>query len=184
MSQSKNLVLAEVAIATALAYVLSFFTINIANSFYLEFAVIPLTLLAIRRGFKWGITAGLLYGALTLITGQGGNMVLETALFQFLDGLIEYILAPCSLAFAALFIQNKVKIPMITVAASIAALFKYFWHFIAGGIFWSAWAPEGWNAWLFSAWSQGLSGVITAFVSSLVLVFLLKVTPQLLKAKK
>ena len=46
MSNSKVLELTETAIAAALALVLSFISINYAQVFYLELAVIPLLVLA------------------------------------------------------------------------------------------------------------------------------------------
>ena len=183
MSNSKVLPLAETAIIAALTYVLSLFTINIANSFYLEFAVIPVIFLALRRGIKWGLTAGLLYGLLILVTGQGGNMALGNPLLQYSDGVIEYILAPASLGIAGVFTSKKLTLPTVIWATLITALVKYFFHFIAGGLFWASYAPKGWNFWLFSLWSQGLSGLITAGVAVVVLILLYKITPKLFTAK-
>jgi Predicted membrane protein len=54
MSDSKVLELTETAIAAALALVLSFISINYAQVFYLELAVIPLLVLALRRGVFLG----------------------------------------------------------------------------------------------------------------------------------
>ena len=198
MSNSKILPLTETAIAAAVAFALSFLTINIAETFYLEFAVIPIILLSLRRGVRWGLAAGLIFSLLLFVTGRVSALPLNsmpsflTSIFaafpkdlrlpilQYSDGILEYFIAPISLAVAGFFKSHHLTATKVALAAVVASLVKYFFHFIAGGIFWGSYAPKGWNPWLFSFATQGLSGILTAIVAAIILVILYKSIPKLL----
>lgn len=181
MSHSKVLPIAETAIAAAVAFALSYLTIDIAETFYLEFAVIPIILLSLRRGARWGFVAGLLLSLLFFVSGKVISLPLKTPELQYLDGVIEYFLAPISLGIAGFFKSQKITTSKIIMASLVAALLKYFWHFIAGGIFWASYTPKGWNPWLFSLATQGISGIITAVAAAIILLIIFKSAPQIFK---
>ncbi|PCS00664.1 energy-coupled thiamine transporter ThiT [Lactococcus fujiensis] len=177
MSQSKVLPLAETAIFVALALILSLFSINYAQTFYLELTVIPLLLLAIRRGLIWGLIAGLLYGLLAIVLG-------EVTPLSFAQGFLEYIIAPISLGLAGLFNTKSSNKFRIVVCATLLGVFvKYFFHFIAGIVFWGQYAWKGWSVWLYSLVTQGISGLITAIAALIILGILYKAAPKLFIAK-
>lgn len=165
MSNSKTFLLAEIALFTALALILSLISINYAQTFYLELAVIPLVFLSIRRGFFAGLTAGLIYGILLIVLGQA-------TILTPVQAILEYIIAPMSLSIAG-FSRNK------TVLAAFSAIFlKYFWHFIAGIIFWGKYAWTGWSAWTYSLVTNGISALVTSIVCAILLVILFKNLPK------
>ncbi|MFZ2577757.1 MAG: energy-coupled thiamine transporter ThiT [Lactococcus hircilactis] len=173
MSNSKVLPLAETAIFVALALILSLFSINYAQTFYMELTVIPLLLLAIRRGLAWGLVAGLLYGLLAIVLG-------EVTPLSFAQGFLEYIIAPISLGLAGIFhTKNGSTFKTVIYATLLGVFVKYFFHFIAGIIFWGQYAWKGWSAWLYSLVTQGLSGILTALAALIILGLIYKASPKL-----
>lgn len=178
MSNSKVLELTETAIAAALALVLSFISINYAQVFYLELAVIPLLVLALRRGVFWGMTSGLLFGLLLIVLGQA-------TILTPIQALLEYIVAPISLGLAGVLRKkDSSQTRTIFAVAFLGVLIKYFWHFVAGVIFWGQYAWKGWGAIPYSFVVNGISGLATAALAALVLVLLSKSAPQIFQAKK
>lgn len=178
MSNSKALELTETAIAAALALILSFISLNYAQVFYLELAVIPLLVLALRRGIIWGMTGGLVFGLLLIVLGQA-------TVLTPIQTILEYIIAPVSLGFAGLLRQkNSSEVKTILTAVFLGVLVKYFWHFIAGVIFWGQYAWKGWGAIPYSLVANGISGLATAVLATLVLFLISKSAPQLFQSKK
>lgn len=103
--------------------------------------------------------------------------------------IIEYILAFGFAGFAGMY-SSKLKQSIrekeymksgriIIYASFLGTLMRYFWHFIAGVLFWGSFALWGMNPWLFSFVMNGLSGLATAIVTSVVLMLLLKINPTL-----
>ncbi|EKF52064.1 energy-coupled thiamine transporter ThiT [Lactococcus garvieae] len=178
MSNSKVLELTETAIAAALALVLSFISINYAQVFYLELAVIPLLVLALRRGVLWGMSGGLVFGLLLIVLGQA-------TVLTPVQTILEYIVAPVSLGLAGLLRQkDSSHSKTILAAVFLGVLIKYFWHFIAGVIFWGQYAWEGWGAIPYSLVANGVSGLVTAILAALVLLIIAKSAPQIFQGKK
>ncbi|MEY8458644.1 energy-coupled thiamine transporter ThiT [Lactococcus ileimucosae] len=178
MHHSKVLALTETAIAAAIALVLSFLSINYAQVFYLELAVIPLLILALRRGVLWGMSGGLVFGLLLIVLGQA-------TVLTPVQVVLEYIIAPVSLGLAGILRQKDSSKPQIILTlAFFGVLIKYFWHFIAGVIFWGQYAWKGWGAIPYSLVANGVSGLATATLASLVLLLISKGAPQIFQSKK
>lgn len=176
---SKNLIsFVEAAIFASLAMILSFIP-DFASWFSPSFGAIPLVVFSLRRGTKYGLLAGLLWGLLHFALGK----VYYLALSQV---LIEYILAFLSMGIAGLLAtpfqkklqanQNKQAFITGALAATLAVLTRYFWHFLAGVIFWGSYAPKGTSVYWYSFVVNGTAGLATLI---LVLVSLaLLITPQ------
>ena len=64
-------------------------------------------------------------------------------------------------------------------AVLIAAFAKYFWHFVAGVIFWSDYAWKGWGAVSYSLIINGVSGLLTALAAIIILIAVKKAYPKL-----
>ncbi|MGM2927275.1 energy-coupled thiamine transporter ThiT, partial [Bacillus cereus group sp. BC72] len=60
---------------------------------------------------------------------------------------------------------------------------RYFWHYVAGVLFWGAYAFQGWGAQLFSAVMNGASCLGTVVVCGIVISILHKTTPKLFLPK-
>ena len=54
-----------------------------------------------------------------------------------------------------------------------------FWHFIAGGIFWGAYAPKGMNPWIYSIVMNGISALASGAAAIAVLLLLYAVAPSI-----
>jgi len=132
ISEFKNLnsfrnpkVLAEIAIFTALATVLSLIVIYVmpqGGSITLA-SMVPIIWLALRRGLKIGITTGILYGIIQF-------MLLPYAIDP-IQVLLDYPLAFAVLGFAGFF-QTR---PVVGAAVGIAG--RFVMHFIAGAVYWA-----------------------------------------------
>lgn len=187
MTSKRLQVWIEGAIFAALAIVLSLIPTNIGSSFTVSLGMIPLTLYAIRRGLKSGLYAGLMWGLLHFLIGT----VYFLSVSQV---LIEYLLAFTFAGFAgfyksgvqqALKEDNHKKLASRVVQASLlGAVARFFWHFVAGVIFWGAYAFGGMSPFVFSLVMNGASGLATGVVTGVVLVILSRYLPEVFVPKE
>lgn len=187
MQNKKLLIYLEGTLFAAMAMVLSFIPTGIGSSFSVSLGMIPLVFYSIRRGFLPGVFAGFLWGILHFVTGS----VYMLNVYQV---VIEYTITYASIGFAGLYSakinqtikanDSKKTIFYLFLATMIGTLARYFWHFIAGWIFWGSYALWGMNAMVFSLVMNGLSFFATALVAAVVLILLFKNTPLLFLPKK
>ena len=172
----------EGTIFAAIAMALSFLPVRIGSSFEISLGMIPIILYSLRRGIKAGILSAFIWGLLHFPLAQ----VYYLTVFQV---IIEYILAFGFAGFAGAFSiklqqaiknENKRKGRFLIVRAVFLGTFmRYFWHFIAGILFWGSFAFGGMSPVVFSFVMNGLSGLATAIVASIVLVILFNVQEHL-----
>lgn len=187
MVNKRLLVLLECAIFAAIGLILSLVPTDIGSSFSISLGMIPIYVIAIRRGFWAAGFTGLLWGLLHFVVGKAYILTPWQA-------VIEYVIAFVFVAFAGI---NSSKIRYLIVAQSYkkaislawVSMFaggfaKYFWHYVAGVIFWGAYAFKGWSAQLFSIVMNGASFLATLIVSGIVVSYLIKLAPNLFFSKK
>ncbi|AXQ79053.1 energy-coupled thiamine transporter ThiT [Streptococcus chenjunshii] len=172
---SKINALIEAAIIAALAMALSLVP-DFASWFTPSFGAAPLILFSLRRGSKYGIFAGFIWGLLYFILGR----VYYLSLSQV---LLEYILAFASMGLAGLFAaplqkalkqqQRKKALFSALIAACFAVFTRYFWHFLAGVIFWGAYAPKGMSPLFYSLLVNGSACIFTLLFVTAALIILL-----------
>ncbi|MCC5895005.1 MAG: energy-coupled thiamine transporter ThiT [Alkalibacterium sp.] len=180
MQNRKLRIYLEGTLFAAFAMVLSWIPSGIGSSYSVSLGMIPLTFFAIRRGFGPGIFAGFLWGALHFVTGS----VYMLNIYQV---IIEYTITYASIGLAGLYSSQILKeiqtsksasvYLYITVAVFAGALGRYFWHFIAGWIFWGDYALWGFSAFSFSLVMNGLSMISTAIVTVIVLLMIYSRSP-------
>lgn len=181
MSKNTNVkYLIEAAIFAALAIALSFIP-DFAGWFSPSYGAIPLVIFSLRRGLKYGLLAGLIWGLLHFALGK----VYYLSMSQV---FIEYILAFISMGLAGIFSDSLVKTLrqqkkpfalLIALMATILAVgVRYLWHFIAGVIFWGSYAPKGMSAIWYSFTVNGTAGLLTLLVTLLALLLILPTQPQ------
>ncbi len=153
-------VLAEMAIAIALATVLSYikiFTMPYGGSVTLG-SMVPILLIAFRRDVKVGVTTGVIYGFV--------QMFLDGWFYSPVGMFLDYPLAFGVLGLAGLFKKQ----PIIGVVIAMAGRFVS--HFISGVVFFGMYAPEGMSPVIYSALYNG-GYMIPEMVISAVLIYLL-----------
>lgn len=174
--QNKKLTLSlETVFMAVFAYVLSIVPLQFA-SIDISLTMIPLIIFGLRRGLLPALSAGFLCGLLKLLTGF-------TQILSPMQGFMEYILAFTFAGFAGLFYHQfqKAKHPdsIIIIASVVACLTRFFWHFIAGVVFWGEYAPKGMNPWLYSLIVNGASALLTALVACIVCVLLYHINKKI-----
>ena len=135
-------ILTEVISMVALAGVLEFisgflpFTMPEGGRVTLA-AMIPIFFVAVRRGPRIGILAGIAFGLVVLIE--------EPYVYHPIQFLLDYPLAFGALGLAGFFQKQ----PLIGVAVGIGG--RFLCHFTSGLVFFASYAPAGMNPALYSA---------------------------------
>jgi thiamine transporter len=140
---SKTQILAEIAIFTALSTVLSFIIIfRLPNGGSITLgAMVPMLWLALRRGPKVGIFAGVVYGLVQL--------AILPQVYYPTQVLLDYPLAFGCLGLAGLFKKHPVT------GVTIAVMGRFVMHLVSGVIFFAEFAPAGMNPWVYSSIYNG-----------------------------
>ncbi|MFD1430921.1 MULTISPECIES: energy-coupled thiamine transporter ThiT [Lacticaseibacillus] len=183
-------ILVEVAVIAALAMALEYIPHQLGvSSIQISYGVVPLVVLALRRGVWPGLSAGLVWGLLDLfLKGLADGEVLNLT-----QGLLEYPVAFTVVGFAGLMMpafQKALRDGRQTVATvyalaaiAIGAGLKYFAHFVAGVIFWGSYAPKGIGAWMWSLIVNGGSFVVSTALAIVVIGALIVMAKQLFLPK-
>ena len=123
-------------------------------------AMVPVLFVALRRGPKIGILAGIAFGLVVLIE--------EPFIFHPLQVLFDYPLAYAALGLAGFFR----RFPLGGVVVGIAG--RFVCHFTSGLVFFATYAPAGMSPALYSALYNGSYLVPELVVSSIVMFVLQK----------
>ncbi len=159
MRDKKLLALVEGAIIVALAIGLSYLKIPIGLEFggfggSVDLVMIPLILYAIRRGWIWGLGAGLVFGTLKFFMAGGVAVNWQSM-------LLDYSLAYMFVGFAGLVKGAKKSIPLSAVAALIGCVCRFVIHFISGITIYAEYMPDEFfnmtmtNTWFYSLLYNG-----------------------------
>ncbi len=152
-------VLAEAALAVALAFVLGLikvFQMPFGGSISLD--MVPLILLALRQGPFVGIVAGAVYGLL--------DLAIEPFIVHPVQVLFDYPLAFGVLGLAGFFAPTVRGAILCTVVAVLA---RFLCHFVSGIVFFASYAPEGWNPYVYSA-AYNLAYLVPSLIIAIVVV--------------
>lgn len=182
----KTRIMIEGTIVAALAFMLSLIPTTIGSSFTVSLGMIPMTLFALRRGVKPALLSAFIWGILHFPAG-------DVYFLSVIQVLIEYPIAFTFAGFAGLY-AKKVQQSLVdedlrgarkniiygTIMGTGA---RFFWHFIAGVIFWGSYALWGLNPWIFSLIMNGISGLATAVVTAIVAIIVAEKVPQLFLPK-
>ncbi|AYW49357.1 energy-coupled thiamine transporter ThiT [Tetragenococcus halophilus] len=171
----------EGTIIAALSVMLSLIPTDAGTTFTLSLGQIPLVVYALRRGTRPGILAGLIWGFLHFPLGQ----VIYLSIPQV---LIEYILAFPFAGLAGIFaarLQRSLQVKKhgqarfsIISACLVGTFARYFWHFVAGYIFWGQYAMWGLSPVIYSLVINGVSALLTSLAAIVILLILERVFPS------
>jgi len=161
--------LAEISVTVALSIIL--------NQIYLyklpwggsitAGSMVPIMLLALRRGPKVGIMAGTIFGLV--------QMVLEGYIYYPLQIILDYPLAFSCLGLAGIF----KKIPLLGVIVSLTG--RFLSHFISGVVFFAEYAPPDVGPYVYSAIYNGSYILGEMVISGIIIYLIWKRMPQMLK---
>ena len=125
----------ECALCVALSFVMSkinLFTMPQGGS--VDFELVPLILFAYRRGWKWGINAGILTGLMRIILGS--------YFYTPIQVILDY---PLAYSFVGLADLHPWWLGLIVAWAGQTAS-----SVVSGAIFFAQYAPEGQSPWVYS----------------------------------
>ncbi|WP_332630860.1 energy-coupled thiamine transporter ThiT [Halalkalibacter flavus] len=181
MFRDRLLTMIEVAVMTGLAIVLSNVKFGAlwAMGGSISLIMVPIFIIAFRRGWKMGVVTGLLVGLLNLLLG--GYVVHPVQL------ILDYPLAYLVVGFASIFMLKKDLVPSTTHIVTgllFATTLRFFSHFTSGVVWFGEYAPDGMNASLYSFY-YNISYLIPEMLLTLVVLILLsKKYPQFFLAKR
>ena len=149
MTKTNTKRLVESALMITLATVLSLIKIwkmPLGGSVTL-LSMLPICLVSIRYGIKWGLFVSFFYSAVQIAVDLGSLMSWGMTATIWVGCLVfDYIVAYGSLGLAGLF-KKKGAVGIIC-GILIVMLLRFASHFVSGTIFFDIWCPEGWNvAW-------------------------------------
>lgn len=177
----------EIALFAALSMVLDFFIPSIGG-LKISFKMLPVIILALRRGLVPGLLGGLLWGILQIVLG-------EATVLGAVQVIVEYILAFSAVGLAGVF-RAAVQKTLYTegarsktllygsVATFIGSLARYVFHFIAGFWFWGEYAPEGMSPVVNSIVVNGKDFLIETACTIVIFVLLTPLYDRILRVKR
>jgi len=153
-----------VALAGAL-YLIKIFTLPQGGSVTLG-SMVPIFLLALRRGPRIGIVGGVAFGLVALVEDVYSGV---EVIFYPAQVILDYPLAFGLLGLAGFF----QKIPILGVGLGIAARFCS--HFVSGVLFFASYAPAGVSPFVYSAVYNGGFLIPEFVITAALMIALLRV---------
>lgn len=167
IESQKIRLLAEVAVMVGLSgalYAIKIFTLPQGGSVTLA-SMVPVFLLALRRGPKIGIAGGVIFGLVALVEdlSTGAEVIVSPA-----QPFFDYPLAFGALGIAGYFRKE----PLLGVAVGVVARFCS--HFISGVLFFASFAPPGQNLFVYSAVYNGSFLLPELVITALIMIGLVR----------
>lgn len=151
MKNQSVLLLVEIAIFAALGYVLDMIGFGMPQGGDVTFVLVPIILIAFRRGIVAGLITGFLIGLLQVITGRfyAAPLSFEIVVLQV---AIDYFIAFMVAGFAGLFrpaflrayesLDKKKMAAAVIAGAFLAAFLRYLAHVTSGILFFGEFAGD------------------------------------------
>lgn len=186
MRNLRVLLMVEIAIFGALGFVLDFIAFRMPQGGSVSLVMIPIVLMAFRRGMLAGIATGFLVGLLQIVTGfisvaplSFGFVVMQV----FLDYLVAYSVVGLAGIVRGQYLQAvRTKqtgqiILMVALGVLIGSFLRYVTHVITGILFFGMFA-EG-NVFIYSALYNATYMIPVAIVAAIVCSLLFVTAPRL-----
>lgn len=166
---TKTRKLTEVAVCIAMAVVCSFVKVwEMPQGGSVALTMIPILVIAIRRGPTAGIMAGAIYGVI--------SMLIAGVIYHPMSILLDYVLAFGLLGIAGIFGKSLAGIVGGTLAGVCG---RFISSLISGAVLFAEYAPEGQNPWVYSLVYQATYMIPELIISIVVLVLLFYKAPKL-----
>lgn len=167
-----------IAFATVLSYV-KLFDMPFGGSITLE--MLPLVIMALRNGVKWGCLTGFVHGLIQMIIGFSNVLYCNTIIAQIGCVLLDYIVAFTVLGLAPFFAgcAGKNRKAGFLIGSAAAGLLRFLCSFLSGCLLWGSYAPEGMNVVLYSFLYNGAYMVPDIIILAAVVLVLEEKVPKL-----
>ncbi|MBR4173450.1 MAG: energy-coupled thiamine transporter ThiT [Clostridia bacterium] len=170
----KTKLLAEIAITIALSCVFHFLRIwEMPQGGSVSLAMVPILFISFRRGAKAGITAGAVYGLLSVI--------FDGTIYHPMSIFLDYIFAFGILGIAGFF---KTTVWGMVSGSAVAILGRFFFSLMSGVFLFASYAPEGQSPWIYSIIYNGSYMLPELLIAIAVLVTLYLSAPKLFTKSK
>ncbi len=184
MSHRRLVIMSEIALTLALAYVLGWLRLwSMPQGGGVSLAMLPLFILALRRGLPVGLSAGLLYGVLDL-------MHPPLYIVHWVQFFLDYPLAFMAVGIAGVFAPTLARSvsrgdwgralwTAIIPGIVLGSMGRFIFHFVSGMVFFGEYA-EGQPVWAYSAGYNSfvfVSGILCVIGAALVVPVLQRVVP-------
>ncbi|UAC48941.1 energy-coupled thiamine transporter ThiT [Bacillus aquiflavi] len=186
MKQRQTIFLVEIAVFTALAYLLDLLSGFIFSRIWpqggsVSIAMVPIFLMAFRWGIKGGMLTGLLLGLLQVVLGWSH---IYTPVQGFIDYFVAFTVVGAAGIFAsqvknALNNQKRVKwIVFVTMGTFIGSALRFLAHFFTGIVFFGAYAPKGQPVALYSLIYNGTYMLPSFILSAIIVILIISTAPK------
>ena len=186
MRNKRVLLMVEIAVFAALGFVLDFIAFRMPQGGSVSLVMIPIVLMAFRRGVGAGIITGLLVGLLQIVTGFISVAPLSFG-FVVMQVVLDYLLAYGVVGLAGVMrgrymeaVQSKKTgkvFAMVALGVLIGSFLRYTVHVITGILFFGMFA-EG-NVFIYSAVYNATYMIPVALVAAIVCSLLFITAPRL-----
>lgn len=193
MGNQKVLLLVEIAIFAALGFVLDFVAFKMPQGGSVSLVMIPIVLMAFRRGVLAGVITGLLVGLLQIVSGLISVTPLSFS-FVVMQVILDYLIAYAVVGLAGLlrsqyisYARNKNRRKMIfsiVIAVFIGSFLRYVTHVITGIFFFDMYADEGANVIIYSTVYNATYMIPVFLLTAIVCSLLFLAASRLLEPKK
>ncbi|MBS3949211.1 MAG: energy-coupled thiamine transporter ThiT [Peptococcaceae bacterium] len=137
MRNKKTLMMVEIAVMVAFAYLLSLFRVGeMPQGGSVSLQMLPLFVVALRWGGVPGLVAGLLF--------SGIKMMVDPYIVHPVQALLDYPLAFATVGLAGFFKEKPLA------GITIGGLSRFFMHFLAGVVFFGEYAGPGQSVYAYS----------------------------------
>ncbi|WP_218943872.1 energy-coupled thiamine transporter ThiT [Bacillus aquiflavi] len=186
VKQRQTIFLVEIAVFTALAYLLDLLSGFIFSRIWpqggsVSIAMVPIFLMAFRWGIKGGMLTGLLLGLLQVVLGW-------SQIYTPVQGFIDYFVAFTVVGAAGIFAsqvknalnnQKRVKwIVFVTMGTFIGSALRFLAHFFTGIVFFGAYAPKGQPVALYSLIYNGTYMLPSFILSAIIVILIISTAPK------
>ena len=184
MSHRRLVIMTEIALTLALSYVLGWFKVwQMPQGGDVSLAMLPLFVLALRRGLPVGLTTGFLYGVIDLM--HPPLYIVHWVQF-FLDYPLAFMAVGLAGAFAPVLSralkQGRAGLALwgaIIPGVVLGAAGRFAFHLVSGAVFFAEYA-EGQPVWAYSAAYNSfvfVSAALCGICAVIVLFVLQRVVP-------
>ncbi|MBM7094126.1 MULTISPECIES: energy-coupled thiamine transporter ThiT [Alteribacter] len=180
-NRSKVTVMAEVALMGAIGFLLDFLSFGFAwlQGGSISLMMLPIFIMAFRRGLKAGLATGLIVGLL--------NLSFNPFIVHPAQAILDYPVAFLVAGFAGLFAFSEEagagkKMMFIVLGVFFGSLLRFTAHFLSGVIWIDVFAPDTANAYIYS-FVYNITYLAPSFVICLlVMLFLVKANKKIVHA--